>query len=509
MAMATTEDEDPHLEVVNEVMEIEPMAYSMSTGVGSIDGSSQGLLLSDIIDNKPWRVRLTIGQRPEGASPNEPSPCCHIDGLLDSGAGANFVSTAVVKFALRRNLIDAHLLRTLNPIKITYGNGQTAICTRAIKLPIRFSLHSSLNDEAPSMVWLHCLMVKDTKPSIIVGRPGMATLGVRATIPSWAYKDPTSCSSHDTVLCHSALSTRSTTFEKGTITDTSRIDYDSPTDISFYTTREDNGARRLCVRAPCFETAKVIPFSEKMRPRSVLESAILHSRVLQMYREGKVELISAADAIIILETVLVDKLATGNGPKPPRPYHLPDADLKKRYRVTVDARPVNNLQLTVAGNKFQWVPRSVSSGMPKADLESPNQHQQGPIDILNNWPSFATTFYGRLDLSDAFYSISIPERVRSLFCFRTTCTVMDDTGNLNSLGDSFLWRLCRLPQGWTYPPLIFTRALSHLLYLFRAQCKLRVHIDHYQDDLLLGAADEKTLNQCIETSPTPRSYGSS
>ncbi|EER05602.1 hypothetical protein Pmar_PMAR011633 [Perkinsus marinus ATCC 50983] len=229
MAMATTEDEDPHLEVVNEVMEIEPMAYSMSTGVGSIDGSSQGLLLSDIIDNKPWRVRLTIGQRPEGASPNEPSPCCHIDGLLDSGAGANFVSTAVVKFALRRNLIDAHLLRTLNPIKITYGNGQTAICTRAIKLPIRFSFHSSLNDEAPSMVWLHCLMVKDTKPSIIVGRPGMATLGVRATIPSWAYKDPTSCSSHDTVLCHSALSTRSTTFEKGTITDTSRIDYDSPT----------------------------------------------------------------------------------------------------------------------------------------------------------------------------------------------------------------------------------------------------------------------------------------
>ncbi|EER16610.1 conserved hypothetical protein, partial [Perkinsus marinus ATCC 50983] len=217
-----------------------------------------------------------------------------------------------------------------------------------------------------------------------------------------------------------------------------------------------------------------------------------------MYREGKVELIPAADAIIILETVLVDKLATGNGPKPPRPYHLPDADLKKRYRVTVDARPVNNLQLTVAGNNFQWVPRSVSSGMPKADLESPNQHQQGPIDILNNWPSFATTFYGRLDLSDAFYSISIPERVRSLFCFRTTCTVMDDTGNLNSLGDSFLWRLCRLPQGWTYPPLIFTRALSHLLYLFRAQCKLRVHIDHYQDDLLLGAADEKTLNQCIE-----------
>ncbi|EER13916.1 hypothetical protein Pmar_PMAR012308, partial [Perkinsus marinus ATCC 50983] len=61
-----------------------------------------------------------------------------------------------------------------------------------------------------------------------------------------------------------------------------------------------------------------------------------------------------------------------------------------------------------------------------------------------------------------------------------------------------LWRYLRLPQGWCWSPLYFSRGIQFLLELFGQHQPEHTHIRHYQDDLLIGGSSQVAVNKCLD-----------
>ncbi|KAF4721444.1 hypothetical protein FOZ62_002695, partial [Perkinsus olseni] len=153
--------------------------------------------------------------------------------------------------------------------------------------------------------------------------------------------------------------------------------------------------------------------------------------------------------------------------------------------------PVNAMRLCNTGAGVAWLPNSMvnpgtSSGEARIDLK---QHQASAAEILRSVPAECTRWFGKLDLSNAFYSIEIPSAIRGLFCTRSRAPD----------GTQVFWRLTRLPQGWTLSPIYFARAVQYVLSLCEAQRPSSVVVRNYQDDVLICGKDKSSVEQFMAT----------
>ncbi|KAF4663801.1 hypothetical protein FOL47_005558 [Perkinsus chesapeaki] len=215
-----------------------------------------------------------------------------------------------------------------------------------------------------------------------------------------------------------------------------------------------------------------------------------------MEKEGKVERVSVSEAVVQLEPVLVDKHQHA-GDKP-RIYPVDADELKTRYRVTLDMRPVNKMELATDNKEFMWLPNKMASRVRTAKPTDQKQHQSSAQDILRSIPEDCTSFYAKIDLSEAFYAIETPNGIRRLASTRTQA---DD-------GSSVFWRFTRLVQGWTWSPIYFSRAVQYTLDIIREKLPKGVVVRHYQDDLLVCGSNADDVNSAlVELSSAFVSYG--
>ncbi|KAF4725740.1 hypothetical protein FOZ62_009794 [Perkinsus olseni] len=429
---------------------------------------SQTDSLSKYICTAPKLASVTVGKVPaSGCTGN----CFRTEALIDTGAGASFVSPSLVDFALKEGILSSNHVKEIPSIRVTYGNGQSALCTQAVDIPIRSFDLEGISAPVDDTLWLPCLIMPSKGRPMIIGRPAMSTLGL-----DLIFKSGTDIRGVE------ASSVMPQVGGPATVEASVRT-------LTFDIRDEENGIKRLYIRAPAFENASVLPFAEKARNRSVTDRMIIYERLKLMEAENKIERVSCSDAAIILEPVLVDKRG-GVPDSPPRIF--PDPQLAERYRITVDARVVNGLVPVSAGDGIQWVPRNDSAYLTRVDQDSYHQYQATPQEILQTWPTAATAFYGKLDLKDAFSSIGLPEAIRPMFCIRSYAIGQNGSTKIQ------LWRYLRLPQGWCWSPLYFSRGIQFLLERFSENQPEDVHIRHYQDDLLIGGSSQADVDKCLD-----------
>ena len=229
-------------------------------------------------------------------------------------------------------------------------------------------------------------------------------------------------------------------------------------------------------RLPLLENAHVLPYKEKDRGFSTVDNKIIYSRLIKMAEENKVKQVDPKDCHVILAPVLVDKTEEG-------PRKFPDPNLHSRYRITVDCRPINEMQLVISETGPAWL-------LPPPDKKksAANQSQLSGRSVLQSLPlGNSNTQYGKVDLSDAFSSVRIQESLGRLF----SVLVPDFDGTPRA----FQW--CCLPQGWRHSPYLFTTCINGLLRTLDIQLKqLGVTARHYQDDIILSG--DHNLNEAME-----------
>ncbi|KAF4709130.1 hypothetical protein FOZ63_008258 [Perkinsus olseni] len=252
--------------------------------------------------------------------------------------------------------------------------------------------------------------------------------------------------------------------------------------------------RGYTVDCPVMSARSVMPYVEPRRRRSRSKEIAIHRRILIAVREGKFAPIDVASASVINEVVLVDKgCPSGDGPSTIPIYDMTDADIKKRFRVTLDCRRLNCMRLVKKPNcpgEYMWV---LPSDMAETwRLESSvTQSQNNAFLTLREWPGHLRKFYFKIDLSDAFSSVRIDKDLWGLFCCRT----------YDEFGQEHHWCCRVIPQGYKYSPILFSRVVSEVLEAARQECKrlgLDVKLTHFQDDVLGGAADLDTVTKAKE-----------
>ena len=204
-----------------------------------------------------------------------------------------------------------------------------------------------------------------------------------------------------------------------------------------------------------------------------------------MQLEGKLEECSAREAHLVNEVVLVDKQSGTGGPR-----RFPSEDISKRYRVTLDLRVVNDLQVVNFGSCMGLVPNALAGSQARKS-EILGQSQISGIDLLAQLPFQSnpngSTYYIKIDLRDAFSSIFLPDTLRGLFCYE-----------LRSAPSSRFYRWKVLPQGWRWSPLLFATGVRYVL----DQCVFdssSTVVRNYQDDVLAICIGSDTARQVMRT----------
>ena len=373
---------------------------------------------SGIVDMEPWleEIQVLNGNR----------SCKIRDCLKDTGASASFIHMDVAGFLKKNNMVQ--LTKEVN-LTVEYANGTTEHIQECIVLMCK-SASTQTSHEIPFLVTTKC------SPRVILGRPILKELKV----------------DHTTVECR-AIAIKST-IEQPWI---------------------EEQTNRLVARCPLLETATVLPYREKKRNFSITDMRICHARMTRMELEGKVERVEAKDCHILLAPRLVDK---ENGI---RQYtNMEDDKLHSRYRVTLDCRPLNELQLIEGSATFMLLPPDNKSKKPA------NQSQLGGRDILNSLPLGPdSSRYCKIDLSDAYSSVLIPPGLSRLLAVST----IDENGNPSY----FRWRC--LPQGWRHSPFLFSLTIDTVLRrLDKDLDQLSISARHYQDDIILTGQKDDELN---------------
>ncbi|KAF4728906.1 hypothetical protein FOZ63_017757, partial [Perkinsus olseni] len=190
------------------------------------------------------------------------------------------------------------------------------------------------------------------------------------------------------------------------------------------------------------------PFCEAIRRRPRSRQIAIYRRLKIACDEGKMREVGPDQINHVNEVVLVDK-------KPGEPLgnveQMPDAAIRKRFRVTVDCRRLNSMKLAVVPGggepgqcQYWWAnDRDLSDSVPSPFT---TQNQQNALCILLSWPLCYRKVYFKVDLEDAFSSVLLPEGMLSYF------------------------------TGWRFSPIIFTRCMDHYLR---------------EDDVLGGASCEQ------------------
>ncbi|EER20155.1 hypothetical protein Pmar_PMAR026334, partial [Perkinsus marinus ATCC 50983] len=429
--------------------------------------------INDFVDSNALTISLRVGEKPLA---EKTADCVHINALVDSGAGACFVHIRLVELLIKHGILSREDICSIRGVVVTYANGDKASCTSAVRLPIRPNA-----DSVHDTKWLPCLISDTCQHTLVVGRPGMRVLDISVSAVDggnfYQYSQvPRTMSVVSMVACHAV---ESTLLKYGSDDETIDVDY------TFETVKDSTGQTRLRLKVPQIEKAGIMPYSESVRPRSYTDMRILHHRFLQMEKEEKVERVPVGEAVVQLEPVLVDKHQHAGDR--PRMYPIDPDELKARYRVTLDMRPVNQMVLATDSKEFMWLPNAMASRVRTVKPTDQRQHQSSAQDILRSIPEECANFFAKIDLSEAFYAIETPNGIRRLASTRTQA---DD-------GTSVFWRFTRLVQGWTWSPIYFSRAVQYILDTIRGRLPKGVVVRHYQDDLLVCGASADAVNLAL------------
>ncbi|KAF4647420.1 hypothetical protein FOZ61_004213, partial [Perkinsus olseni] len=167
-----------------------------------------------------------------------------------------------------------------------------------------------------------------------------------------------------------------------------------------------------------------------------------------------------------------------------RTVPVSDTELSSRYRLVIDTRPLNSLQLTFddSGN-FMFVPGGeIPKDSKQRDEFSYKQHQRTANNLLKGVPSANLGFWFKLDLRDAFGLIAVDYPLQKLFGTTSICP---------RTGISVRWALTSLPQRWRWSSLAFQVGLTTLLdttiFPKLAAEGIAATVLHVQDDILVSS----------------------
>ena len=148
--------------------------------------------------------------------------------------------------------------------------------------------------------------------------------------------------------------------------------------------------------------------------------------------------------MLLFIPIIIDILAQlkPDGSRSPIGYPI---DLK-RFRVTLDCTTLNSwvLQKDI-NNNFALLPPEIATGSNSIKMYSPAIE-----NTLRNIEEKFCHFYAKIDLSEAYHSILISEKLRPLFCTRS----------IDQVGIEHFWRYKTLSQGWNWSPYLFRMAIS-------------------------------------------------
>ncbi|EER19252.1 hypothetical protein Pmar_PMAR007739 [Perkinsus marinus ATCC 50983] len=377
-----SEEGEPMMECKTRGEAVDSSALTLEVsneGVQLQDGQKNRL--EDFVDFNTPKIILRVGEKPQ---PGRTAKCVHVDALVDTGAGACFVHSTLIELLIGHNIISQDEICSIKGVLVTYANGEKANCTSAVRLPIRPKKDSSRDTK-----WLSCLISDTCQHTLVIGRPGMRALDMSITAIRYGdfehYGHIPSAGSVISMIACEAIEPKIL-----------RQPQDGPTvdvDYTFESVKDSTGQARLRLRIPQIERAGIMPYSEAARPRSHTDMKILHHRFLQMEEEGKVERVPVGEAVVQLEPVLVDKYQH-SGDKP-REYPVDPSELKARYRVTLDMRPVNHMELAVCQEEFMWLPNASASRVKTVRPTDQKQHQSSAQELLRSIPEDKARFFAK------------------------------------------------------------------------------------------------------------------
>ena len=463
-----------------------------------------------LIDQMDNQIELIVHSQSSRFKSPIPINC-----LLDSGAAASFVRKDVaVKLCEAGMIRKCHIKKLSTPVTVIYGNNQSE----------KISTYVSLNVAAPSGSQ-HTILAFVTDAcnyGMILGRPGLRTLSLMPmNQPSSVVENSETYDPSNSEGCLSSVVSNSVQsleqpksfIQSNSISDhfitqsKSLIQSDSNSDISLCQSESSlqlihcsNSAsavedvksnfksfvsicpksNRILITHPILEDAVIVPYRCPKRCRSIIDQRIIYTRLMTMVDEGKVSIARSDQCRFIQEVVLVDKLK--NGPR----IH-PDPTISKRYRLTLDSRVLNEMQILVTDNMTSFIPKTCN--IPEGDDSFQSQHQYSAFETLR-WIHFDLNkpcMFGKIDLSDAYQTILISESLRSLFCY----ACQTEQGVIY-----FQWNT--LPQGWKFSPLYFSISIEYILGLCETELsRIGACARHFQDDILVKAPNKLIVNSAV------------
>ncbi|KAF4648203.1 hypothetical protein FOL47_003611, partial [Perkinsus chesapeaki] len=347
-------------------------------------------------------------------------PCCDTSCLVDSGANISLIDASVVTYLLDNYVVSTSAVSTLdNPLKVTYGNNSSTLTSTILSVPC--DLRQSAAEE-PIYTNLLFLQVDQCHPRVIIGRNMFGHLGIALSstkgltisgaLSTVIYRDNVSqtdkysdncttsydmphllpCSSvshssvHDSRGADAGFLAPSTTALIGEqVASCHRASVEVQPLVSVV---QDGDTKRLRCDINPIGNATVWPYRAAPRKRTPTDNQIIHQKLCAMESDGKVRRVQDSDLSIVCEPILIDKLDLPGGESQLRTAPVSDDELSTRYRLVIDTRPLNSLQLSSDENgNFVFLP---SGEVPKdsklRDEFSYKQYQRNAFHLLDNIP---------------------------------------------------------------------------------------------------------------------------
>jgi len=423
---------------------------NVENNVISVHHNSMSVLQPTLVDNDELLIDISLGE--DNCSIIHPA-------LIDTGAGANFIDFNLAENLIKEKVVPKSDIKTLSqPIKVTYGNGTFENLDCYIRIIATYMQRT---------IDLLFFVSRHASYPLVVGRTGLKQFNMMHLC-----LNPID-SIHHSNASVSPEGSEINRYSRRPDTNSTHIDTSIDRCKSDLVSISQG---HLVVHHHLFDNAVIAPFRCPRRSRSVIDHQILQCRLEQLEKEGKIHSAQSHECRVVLEVVLVDKKKCG-------PRIFPDPDIHSRYRITLDLRPLNQMNSKVVDNTLIYFP---------SDEESDSAHieqQQYSIHDMLKWmtQNFHGQYcYGKIDISDAYQSVHINPSLQSLFCY--SC--------LSPVGIRY-YRWNTLPQGWSHAPLYFSIAMEYILN--KCSFPSTVTARHFQDDILIVGSTEDIVRKAIHT----------
>jgi transposase InsO family protein len=396
----------------------------------------------DIVDEDVPRLALTIGSTT-------------LDGLIDTGAAANFLHPDVVVQLRNSDCIRSSQVERLSPpIQITFGNSTEMSSDMLLRARVA---HRGKTYECAFIICPHL------HPRIIFGRPLIRAMQLMPALGTPLAANVNAASTTSTAVTASACSVGAPWIEEV----------------------KHGDVQHLQVRFPLYEQALIEPIREPLRSMNEVTERIILARLRHMEAEGSVAETTLEAIAVVVPIVLVDK-------QKGQLRTFPDVSVHARYRITSDLRGYNSMVLSSHGNQVvlsSTLLRDVSS-QPK-DLRR-LQFQRSAFEIARRLPIEKCRFFSKVDISNAYNCVLLPPALRHI-----GAEVYD-----NDSGRYVYFQFHTLMQGWKYSPLMFRMVANFVLnrcyQLLSPEALPRVHLAFYQDDILVIGDSETHVTAATE-----------